>query len=78
MEFKDRLRELRAHERITQAELAKSLHVSDVAVSNYELGSRFPKLHILLAIADHFGVTVDWLLRGGKDGRDENPDKGPQ
>lgn len=35
-------------------------------MSNWELGKAEPRLADLLRLADFYGVTVDWLLRGGK------------
>ena len=53
---------LRTGEHITQAELAERLNYSDKAVSKWERGESLPDITVIKAIADMFGVTVDWLL----------------
>lgn len=47
---------------ITQAELAEKLDYSEKAVSKWERGESLPDVATLKAIADTFGVTVDYLL----------------
>ena len=54
---------LRTGEHLTQAELAEKLNYSDKAVSKWERGESLPDITVIKAIADLFGVTVDWLLR---------------
>ena len=47
---------------MTQLELAEKLNYSDKAVSKWERGESIPDVITLKAIADMFGVTVDYLL----------------
>lgn len=47
---------------ITQEELSKRLHISQQAISQYELGYREPDLETLCKMADIFEVSVDYLL----------------
>ncbi|MBQ5884955.1 MAG: helix-turn-helix transcriptional regulator [Clostridia bacterium] len=47
---------------ITQAQLAEKLNYSDKAVSKWERGDAIPSIATLKEIADHFGVTVDYLI----------------
>ena len=47
---------------MTQAELAKELFVTAGTVSNYEKGVHLPDVEKLVAIADFFDVSVDYLL----------------
>lgn len=54
--------ELRRSMNWTQAELAKKLNYSDKAVSKWERAESIPDVAVLKAIADLFGVTVDYLL----------------
>lgn len=54
--------ELRKAVPLTQAELAEKLNYSDKAVSKWERGESIPDVVVLKAIADMFGVTVDYLL----------------
>lgn len=41
--------------------------VSESTISLYETGRRSPSYEILLKIAEYFGVSVDYLLRGGEE-----------
>ena len=68
--LKDRLKELRRREGITQTELARALQVSVGAVGNWESGKRNPDIHMLNRIADGFHVSVDYLT-----GRISTPDE---
>ena len=56
------LKELRAQKGITQTDLAKSLGVSASAIGMYEQGRREPDNETLIAIANFFRVTTDYLL----------------
>lgn len=58
----NRIKELRTENKITQADLAKVLKISDRAVGYYESGEREPDQDTLLQIADYFDVSVDYLL----------------
>lgn len=49
--------------------LAEACGVSVQAISNIVSGVHRPKLPLLVAIADYYGVTVDWLL--GREGSKE-------
>lgn len=51
--------------RLGNAALAKAVGISHVAIGNY-LDGRLPRAEELLALADHFGVSTDYLL--GRDG----------
>lgn len=59
--FGKRLRALLESRNIRQVELATALNVTPAAVSRYVNG-RVPSNETLFAIADYFGVTVDYLL----------------
>lgn len=60
--FKDRLKALRQDSDLTQAELSKLLHITREALSSYENTDREPCYDILVKIADHFDVSLDYLL----------------
>ena len=59
------LRELRKQRGLTMKELGEKIGVSESTISLYETGRRSPSYEILLKIAEYFGVSVDYLLRGG-------------
>lgn len=60
--FAQRLTQLRESRDLQKNQLAKTLHVSDSCVSQYENGSSMPGYDTLLCIAQYFGVSVDYLL----------------
>lgn len=59
--FSERLRELRTDRSITQIALASALGVSKGVISLWENGLREPTLSNLIAIADFFDVSLDYL-----------------
>lgn len=59
---------LRKKRGLTQAELAAMLYVSNKTVSKWERGAGYPEMPQLIRLADLFGVTVDSLIRGEKNG----------
>lgn len=62
MQFKDRLRELREESGMSQPQLAERIGVTNGAVGNWETGERYPRKTAVNALADVFGVTVDYLM----------------
>lgn len=62
----ERIKELREAKGIRQAELASSLGVSQNTVSQWETGTRVPRVDMLKKIAILFGCTVDDLLSTDK------------
>lgn len=62
MEFKDRLKELREKNGITQKELGEKLGLNKNAVSTYEIGSREPNLEKIKKLAKIFNCSVDYLI----------------
>ena len=58
------IRELREKQKLTQAELAEKLFVSDKTVSKWESGKGYPDITLLEPIAKVFGVSVAELLSG--------------
>lgn len=61
-ELGDRLSELRLDRQELQKDIAELLHVSAGTVSNYETGTHLPTVEALGELADHFGVSADFLL----------------
>lgn len=60
--MQNRIRELRKQRGITMKELGKVVGVAESTISHYETGKRQPDNHTLLALAEYFGVSVDYLL----------------
>lgn len=59
-----RIASLRQGFGLSQAELAKRLHISTSAVGMYEQGRREPSVNTLIALSREFGVSLDYLLSG--------------
>ena len=57
-----RLKELRKKRNITQLKLAMDLGLNQNAISRYETGEREADYKTLIALADYFGVSIDYLL----------------
>ena len=62
MEFRQRLQHLREKKRISRIVLSELCGLSSDAIRRYERGESEPTLHSLVAIAEHFEVSVDYLL----------------
>lgn len=57
-----RLRQLRKATGANQAEIAELLSISREAYSMYETHRRQPNNEMLRILADHYGVSVDYML----------------
>ena len=77
--FAMRLRELRKARGISQVKLAMDLNMNQNSISRYESGAREADYHTLIAFADYFRVSIDYLLErtddptfhpGGRGGAD--------
>ena len=66
MEF--RLKELRKEKNISQLKLSFELHLNQNSISRYENNEREADYRTLIALADYFDVSVDYLLE-----RTDNP-----
>lgn len=59
--FGDTLRKLRIDNDLTQEELGKVIGVTRKSIQNYEKGIQFPEVPILIKIARHFHVSIEYL-----------------
>ena len=57
-----RLRALREDNDVKQADIAALLHCSQACYSRYELGTRDIPTEALVALAEFYGTSVDYLL----------------
>jgi len=62
IKFSERVRELRQEKGVKQREMADVLQIKLRSYQNYEGGERRPDYEGLVALADYFGVTTDYLL----------------
>ena len=67
MEFAEKLTLLRRREGMSQEQLADRLGITRQSVSKWESGASVPELAKLIAIADLFGVSLDYLVRDRED-----------
>ncbi len=63
-----RLKELRQKRHISQVTLAIDLNMNQNSISRYETETREADYKTLIAFADYFHVSIDYLL-----GRTDNP-----
>ena len=60
--FSERLKELRIEKGIGQIDLAQAIKVSKGIISLWENGLREPKLSNLIALAEFFEISIDYLV----------------
>lgn len=60
--FKDRLKQLREENKLTQKELGDKIYVSRSAICKWEMGSGIPSDVNLKALCEFFNVEEEWLL----------------
>ena len=58
----ERIRALRAETGLTQAKLGEAVNVPQRTYAYYECGQRMVPPHVLSALADFHGVSVDYIL----------------
>ena len=69
----DRIRELREDHDLRQVDVAKILKMSQTGYSKYETGENDVPTTVLIALADFYNVSVDYLL-----GRTNKPEFHPE
>ena len=57
-----RLKDIREDRDITQKEIADYLHIKQNTYSQYESGKRQLPIEALIALADYYHVSTDYLL----------------
>ena len=62
LSFSQRLKTLRTEHQMTQQMLADRMNVARTTITGYETKNRQPSHEKLTAIADIFGVTIDYLI----------------
>lgn len=68
-DLSERLRYLRSSRNLTQKDVYTAIEVSPIVYQRYEYG-RFPAYEKLIALADFFDVSLDYLV-----GRSDVPDR---
>lgn len=60
--FSSRLLECRKASNLSQKALADIIGLSDAAITMLEKGKRAPSFDVLCTLADHFDVSLDYLV----------------
>lgn len=68
MTFPERLLYLRQSRKLTQKDVYSAVGMSALGYQRYEYGQREPAFQKLIALADFFDVSLDYLV-----GRSDNP-----
>lgn len=68
MSFSERLILLRTSRSLTQKQVYESVGMSAIGYQRYEYGDREPAYSKLIALADYFDVSLDYLV-----GRSDDP-----
>ena len=66
--YSERLKELRTSRRLYQRDLAELLGISIRGYQCYETGEHEPGVKKLIALADYYNVSIDYLV-----GRTDDP-----
>jgi len=70
MSFSKRLKELRTSRALTQKQVYEAVGMSAIGYQRYEYGDREPAYQNLIALADYFDVSLDYLV-----GRSNDPSR---
>lgn len=68
MSFGENLLNLRKSRNLTQKDVYTAVGMSAIGYQRYEYGEREPAYKKLIALADYFDVSIDYLV-----GRTDNP-----
>ena len=66
MKIGEKIKIIRENKKISQENMAKSLHVSYQAVSNWERGKSYPDISNIIMISDLYNISLDELIREDK------------
>ena len=68
LEFHEHLRDIRKTHKSTQKQVANAIKVSERNYQDWEYGNTKPGFDALIALADYFDVSLDYLV-----GRSDDP-----
>lgn len=74
MSFGNNLQVLRKEKNLSQEKLADDLNVSRQCISKWEMDSAYPETEKLIALSEYFDVSIDTLVKGNVERREEIPD----
>ena len=61
-------KKIRLENKLTQKQVADGLNITEQAYQRYEYGKTVPSALVLIALADYFDVSLDYLV-----GRSDDP-----
>ena len=64
--FKDKIKFLRKHQELSQAQIARDINVLQSTYSHYEQGINEPNFETLKKLAKIFDVSIDYLLENDR------------
>lgn len=73
--FGRRVQNLRTNAGLSMEQLAAKLKISKSRVNMWENGGIIPRRDMLVKVADFFGVSTDFLLGSGLEGKEPEADK---
>ena len=62
MEFKDKLKELRLSNKLSQMQLSIKTGISQSSIAKWELGKTEPTASAIITLARFFNETTDYIL----------------
>ena len=68
----EKLRALRKKSRYTQEDISRKLNIQRQTYCNYENDARTPPLETVVALAEIYHVSVDYLVRGAEAASDSD------
>ena len=68
MKYGELLQKLRKQKNLTIKEVATYLHVTHPSISRYENNLQEPSIETLTKLADLYGVSLDYLIKGEDNG----------
>ena len=71
MKFAERLKTLRKQVKLTQAQIAEKLNISQQAYASWERGVKKPTQENLVKIAQVLNVSIDYLVGNSEEKSDE-------
>ncbi len=66
-ELAQRIRTLRTSKGLNQSDFGEVLGVSQRTIYRIEKGERDPSIELVTKVCDEFGVSLSWLVRGGRE-----------
>jgi len=70
MKLNEAMRRIRKQRKITQVQAAQAAGVSEAMYQFYEYGKNEPTASVLIALADYFDISLDYLV-----GRSDDPQR---